>query len=543
MTRAAGGRSLGPTLAAFAGGVLAASAHPPIGFVPGLFGYALLLLALESPSPRPWRSAVLRGWAGGAGYIGASTPWIVEPFMVDAAAHAWQAPFAVVGMAGGVGLLWGLGAGLHRALAPRRGPGRVLAFAAAFAAAEWLRGHLFTGFPWNLPGETFRAGVALSQGVALFGAYGFSFVVLLAGAAPAALSRRIGGGAERLLAPACAVVLVGAVGLWGEARLAAAPAPASALRVRAVQPDLPEPPAWTPALLAAALDRYTALTAAPPPGAARAPDLVVWPEGALPTSLNQALDPAGDVAAPIAASLRPGQTLVLGGARAEAPVAGARWFNTLAAVRGGPGGLAVEGVYDKHHLVPFGEYLPLAPVLGGLGLRKLISVAADFSPGPPPRPLDLPGVGRVQPLICYEALFPGLARGGGGVRPSLLLNISDDAWFGRDIGPWQHFNLASHRAIEEGLPMVRATPTGVSGVIDAYGRPLGLLAPGRRGVVDAPLPPPAPPTPYARWREGPLALILLAAAAAKLMSSVRHSRNDKDRAGRYAVARTSEGPP
>ena len=484
----------GPALLALAGGVLAALAHPPFGFLPGVFGYALVLWALDRPARRRWGSAFRRGWASGVGYLGVSTLWIAEPFLIDAEAHAWQIPFAMAGVAGGIGLLWGVGGVLHRLFAWRGGrAGSVLAFAAAFSLAEWLRGHILTGFPWDLPGETFRAGSALSQGAALVDVYGLTPVVLLAGAAPVLLWGGERDARRRMAVLAGAAILIGGVGLWGEARLRAPAAPAAAapVRVRVVQPDLPEPPSWSPEVLQRALDRYTALTAAAPPDG-RIADLVVWPEGALPAPLDVLLDPAGEPHRRIAAALRPGQILLTGAARAESAGPDARWFNTLAALRRTPDGLVLEGLYDKHHLVPFGEYLPWPSLLGRLGLRKLVSVAADFSAGPPPRPLRLSSGVLLQPLICYEALFPGLAKATA-ERPRLLLNISDDAWFGRDMGPWQHLNLASHRAIEAGLPMVRATPTGVSAVIDAQGRPVRLLPPGRAGVIDANVPAPSPP--------------------------------------------------
>ena len=152
----------------------------------------------------------------------------------------------------------------------------------------------------------------------------------------------------------------------------------------------------------------------------------------------------------------------------------------------------------------FGEYMPMDKVLGAIGFKKLVHVGGDgFTPGPAPRPLSVPGAPRMQPLICYESLFPGFARAGAlasGLRADWIVNVSNDAWFGRTSGPWQHLNLASYRAIEEGLPIVRATPTGVSAVIDAYGRVLpGKLLPlGAFGVIDAPLPARLEQTPFGR---------------------------------------------
>ena len=510
----------GPALLAFAGGAAAALANPPFGLLPGVFGYAAVLLALEAPARGRFWPAFRRGWAAGTGYLSVSTLWVCEPFLIDAAAHAWQIPFALLWCGAGIGLLWGLGGVLYRLLWGEGrgvGPGALLAFAAAFGAAEWLRGNLFTGFPWDVVGETFRAGSALSQGAALVGAYGLTPVVFAVGAAPAVLRGR---GPGRMATLAVAVALVGGLGLWGEARLRAAPLPvADAPRVRVVQPDLPEPKAWSPGIFDARLDRYLTLTRAPHAG--RPADLVVWPEGALPIPVSDLLAPSSAVPAALSGALRPGQRLVFGANRTASAGARTLYFNTLVAVAPTPGGVAVEATYDKHHLVPFGEYLPLRWLFDPLGFGKVLSVPGDFTAGPPPRPLRL-GEIWVQPLICYEALFPDLAWGDGRRRAAVLLNISDDAWFGRWMGPWQHLNLASHRAIEEGLPMVRATPTGVSAVIDAYGRPgADLLAPGREGVIDAALPPPAPPTLYSRVRSLAFWLVELTATLGCLLLGLR----------------------
>jgi apolipoprotein N-acyltransferase len=200
------------------------------------------------------------------------------------------------------------------------------------------------------------------------------------------------------------------------------------------------------------------------------------------------------------------------------------YFNSLLALRRGPQGLEPLALYDKYRLVPFGEYLPLARYLAPLHVEQLVHIGDGFSHGPRPRAVDLEGAPPVQPLICYEALYPGFTRAGviaSGVQPAWIVNVSDDAWFGGTYGPLQHLNLASYRAIEEGLPIIRATPTGVSAVVDALGRsPRRLrLAQGKAGVIDAPLPSALPPTPFDRWGEGPFALMLFASLVAAVLAS------------------------
>jgi apolipoprotein N-acyltransferase len=288
-------------------------------------------------------------------------------------------------------------------------------------------------------------------------------------------------------------------GLWifGAARLSGASQRATDTLVRVVQPDVPQSSKWTAASFRGIVQRYVNLTARP---GARLPDVVVWPEGALPADIADLLSPDSWVAPAIAQSLAPGETLLMGAYRSEpGPHGTVKYFNSLVGLQRSGAGLKIVSDYDKHRLVPFGEYLPFDGLMTKLGVKALTHLGDSTSPGPPPEPQKIPGAPEVQPLICYEGLYPSLARDGP-VRPGWLLNVSNDAWFGPTSGPLQHFNLASYRAIEGGAPMVRATPTGVSAVIDAYGRPRPDAELGEResGVIDALLPAAAPPTLYSR---------------------------------------------
>lgn len=500
-----------PRLLALVAGLAAALAHPPFGLLPGLLGYALLLRCLDQPAARPLRSAFLRGWLAGLGYFAVGCWWIVEPFMVDAANQGWMAPIALPMMAAGLALFWGL-AGLAYRLSLARGPGRVLVFAGCLALFEWLRGHVLTGFPWDLPGESWRAGSAPSQAAALVGAYGLTWITVALAAAPAVLFDR-----TRLRAKAFAAVLIAGLASLlyavGAARLARAPATSAAAPViRVVQADIDQKTKWRPENLPAIFETYLDLTRRP---AATAPDLVIWPEGALPAVIDDLLAPGSPYASRLRDAVAPGQTLLLGVNRAQPkPDGDDAYFNSLIGLRRDADGLRVTAVYDKYRLVPFGEYLPLGALATRVGFRSLVHMPDDFSAGPLPRPLTPEGAPSVQPLICYEALFPGFTRQAArreGFRPAWILNVSNDAWFGATSGPLQHLNLASYRAIEEGLPIVRATPTGVSAVIDAFGRiqPNARLGLGELGVIDARLPPKLAPTPYVKLGDAPFGLMLL----------------------------------
>jgi apolipoprotein N-acyltransferase len=485
-----------PRGAAIAAGLAAAFAHPPFGFLPGLLGYAVMLWLCDRAGPeRPRRSAFFRGWLAGAAYFSVSTWWIGEAFFVDAADQGWMAPFAVAGMAGGLALFWGAAAALYRTLAPTDAL-RLLVFAGALAGCEWLRGHVLTGFPWDLPGETWRAGSAPSQFASVVGAYGLTWITLAIAAAPGLGLRARGAQAALGLAAVALAGLYG-FGAWRLAGAAAGPGPNAPI-VRVVQPDTPELAQYDAAAFANVLKRNLDLTRQP---AARPPSVIIWSEAGLPAAMQDYLAPGTWTLAQIEAALQPGQTLITGGYRVQ-PAApgeyapdGMVYHNSLIALTRTATGVTITGLYDKHRLVPFGEYLPFDRELAPLGVKQLVHLGEGFTPGPAPRPISPPGVPPVQPLICYESLFPGFTHAAAvraGVRPGWIVNVSDDAWFGVTSGPWQHLNLASYRALEEGLPMVRATPTGISAVVDAYGRTLPgkQLGQGAYGVIDAALPSP-----------------------------------------------------
>jgi apolipoprotein N-acyltransferase len=508
---------------ALAAGVAAGLAHPPFGLLPGLLGYALLLWLLDADTPRPLRSGFFRGWLAGVGYFAVCVWWVVEPFMVDAARQGWMAPFALLLLAGGLALFWGAAGLLYRLLKPS-GVLRVLVFAGALAGFEWLRGHILTGFPWDLPGESWAAGSAPSQAAAVVGAYGLSWITVAIAGAPGVL---LAPGPRRARISGAVVALAALSGLYahGALRLHGAQAAAEGPLVRVVQANIDQKEKWKPENLEAIFQSYLELTARP---AARRPDIVVWPEGALPAVIDELVAPGSPFVPRLVGAVAPGQTLIMGANRMEfGPDGKPGYFNSLVAFRRDAAALRVTGVYDKFRLVPFGEFMPLGEIATKVGFRSLVHMPEDFTAGPPPRPLILEGVPALQPLICYESLFPALTKRGAdlkGPRAAWILNASNDAWFGMTSGPLQHLNIATYRAIEEGLPIVRATPTGVSAVIDAYGR----IVPGKRlglgefGVIDAALPPALAPTPYARFGDLPFAAMVALSALAAVAGRLRN---------------------
>lgn len=481
-------RRIGVGLLALLAGSGAAFAHPPWSIWLGLLGYPLLMGLSERATDT--RAAFGLGWLAGFAYFMIGCWWVAEAFLVNPD-QAWMAPFAASLLPAGLALFWGAATAAYRRLGARQGVERVFLFVALFGLFEWLRGHILTGMPWNPAGATWAAGSAPSQIAAYIGVYGLGLVTVLSVSVLA-----LAFGPDRWKVKAGYLVFGGVLlaGLFvgGVARLSLAEPALTPTVVRVVQPDVDQQAKWEPDQFEAVVRRYINLSASQ---TGAKPDIIIWPEGALPITANEAFE--SWVGQAMDQALEPGQTLIAGFSRAE-PGAGdePRYYNSLFVLHD-DGQLRISGVYDKYRLVPFGEYLPLGQLMSVTGIRSLVHVPADFSSGPRPRALDLPGAPRAQPLICYESLYPGFTSSEGG-RPGWIINISNDAWFGRSSGPRQHLNLAAYRAIETGLPMVRSTPTGISALIDPWGRVGPRLDPGESGTLDVRLPQPAPVPLYAK---------------------------------------------
>ncbi|MFN3229182.1 MAG: apolipoprotein N-acyltransferase [Asticcacaulis sp.] len=498
-------------VSALVAGAFAALVHQPFGFLPGLLAYPALLWMLDRLTD-PGRASLIRafqiGWLSGFVYFLISCWWVAEAFMVDAESHAWMAPFAATLLPALLGVFWGLAFALYRlwiltwtaGQADRRGPAwRFVVFSLAFIGFEWLRGWAFGGFPWNPAGASWQAGSAMSQAAAYVGVVGLGLITLL-GMTGIAVVRP--GSDWRGFKPAFpGLLLLLLVFVGGAFRLhAAGPvvhpnADKALLTVRLIQPNIGQAAKWSPDHFAKVVETYLRLSTLPAQAPAhRRPDVIVWSEGAIPASANELFAPDSWTAPLIAGVMQPGQTLMMGAYRSHREAGQPlRWYNSLLVLQpleGRTGAAQVVGLYDKFRLVPFGEYLPLDELLTPLGVKELARIGDGYTAGLRPIPLRVPSVPIVQPLICYEGLYSGLARPPEGVRARWILNISNDAWFGPTSGPRQHFNLSAFRAIEEGLPMVRSTPTGISVVVDAYGRSLpgSTIALRKQGVIDVNVP-------------------------------------------------------
>ncbi|SIT12380.1 Apolipoprotein N-acyltransferase [Roseivivax lentus] len=453
-----------------------------------LGGALWLIRAAATPRQAGWTA-----WAFGAGYFGFSMSWLVEPFLVDAAVTGWMAPFALVLAAGGFALFWAWPAWVAARFSA---PWLIVPL---WALSELARAYMLTGFPWGMVGYVLAPTTAV-QWLAWIGPHGLNLLLLaLVALTVSALGQRD----WRAGLAAC----LGAAMLFGIgwARIAP-PAPEEGRPViRLVQPNAPQAEKWLPGRAQMFFERQIRATAAGPQ-----PDLILWPETALPMLLNhagEALRIVSDAAGPV--------PVLIGIQRAEAD----RYYNSSVLI--GPDG-AVRDTYDKHHLVPFGEYMPAAWLFRHIEVSGLAQRAEyGYSAGPGPRLIDLGDLGTALPLICYEAVFPQDV-GGAPARADMILQMTNDAWFGQWSGPYQHLMQARLRAIEQGLPVMRAANTGVSAVIDGQGRITARLGLGLSGHVDAAIPPPLPPTLYSRTGDWPILLCLLGLVALGVASLRRN---------------------
>jgi apolipoprotein N-acyltransferase len=485
----------------FAAGAASALAMPPVNAWPLMalgFGYALLRL---EAAPVRLRTQFADGWLFGAGYFAVSLHWIAFAFLVEAETYLWMMPFMLAALALGMALYWGIAAVAARLVA-REGLPLALAFAASLGIAEWLRGVLFTGFPWAAPGLAADGMGAVAQAASLVGMTGLTLMIALWAMLPAVLlaHRRWRLSAMFLLA---LLPAFWAFGAWRE--MLPEPPPAAGVKVRIVQPDIPQGEKWTSENARPIFDRLMALSRTGADGSDLSGiSIVVWPESALPFLVDESAEAARE----IAALLGEEQSLAMGAIRRDPKgVKGASFHNSLL-VFSGDG--AVSAHYDKWRLVPGGEFLPFEWLLEPLGFRRVVTVPGSFAAGGGPGTGRFPGAPDAAALICYEAVFPDFLYPRGR-RPGWLLNVTNDAWFGNSAGPYQHLAQARMRAIEEGLPVVRAANTGISAVIDARGRIVAKLDLGQAGQIDSPLPSALEATPYSRI--GSLWLALLAAVA------------------------------
>lgn len=447
-------------------------------------------------------AAFVIGWSFGFGFFVAGLYWIGAAFLVEADRFAFLLPLAVVALPAGLALFHGF-AIMVAWFFWSQGAMRLFAFAAALAGAEWLRGHILTGFPWNLIGYSLTGYLPTMQGAAYIGIYGMTILALIIFVSPATLGTpdsmpgRQASNRGRFAMPLLGLFLLAALALNGLQRIAGNPQVAMLpdVMLRIVQPNISQAEKWKIenrsrifADLVNLSDRATS------PGISGISDVthVIWPETAPPFLLEE----TPEALAAIAAMLPDGTHLVTGSIRREVGQDNSRsLFNSLVVIGSGA---EIISRYDKLRLVPFGEFLPFQNLLERFGFEQLTRIRGGFATGAGAALLAIPGLPATLAMICYEAIFGGEIVDPDN-RPGFLLNVTNDAWFGNTIGPYQHFRQSQLRAVEEGLPLVRAANTGISAIVDPYGRILNALPLSTVGVIDTGLPEALPQTIYARY--------------------------------------------
>ncbi|MEN8237300.1 MAG: apolipoprotein N-acyltransferase [Pseudomonadota bacterium] len=467
-------------------GALTALALPPIGGVPILFltfPRFLKLFSLQSGSNS--RQAFFIGWWFGFGFFVAGLYWIAFSLHVDLQRFFWLIPFAVLGIPAILAIYIGLITLITRFLRVQ-GLSRCLLFAVLWTGFEWIRGHFFFAFPWNLIGYSWDRFPSFLQLAAYVGIYGVSlvtvFLATLLNLWDEWKNRKL---ARSLMTTAFVLSLI-IWGIIGSMRLYdSAPSKFStkSTMIRLVQPNIEQKIKWRRDTAQAQFQHLLKLTTQPADDLwNKQPDIIVWPESAVPFFLDESQH-----ALNIIANVLPDNSILITGAPRRTfgePKPFTLWNSVFAINHQGE----IVGVYDKFHLVPFGEYLPLRKLLPTI--PKITEGTIDYSAAKGPQTLELPGLPPVSPLVCFEGIFPSEVTATQGPRPKWLLNITNDAWFGYTSGPFQHFASVRVRAIEEGLPLIRVANSGISGIIDAYGRVIATLGLNKNGVLNVLLPPP-----------------------------------------------------
>jgi apolipoprotein N-acyltransferase len=498
-------------IALLAGSLSALSMAPFNAWPVLLLSFPVMVWLIDGAGAGRWRgmpAAAMAGWWFGLGYFVPGLYWIGYAFLVDAPTFGWLMPFAVLGLPAYLALFTAFGFALARLLWTRDGS-RIIALAASLTVSEWLRGHVLTGFPWNAFGYALSEPLALAQTASLIGLWGLTFLSVAIFASPAVLIDGSSRGRRPWIAPFIALLLLVAMGIFGAVRLRLQPTTMVAnIRLRIMQPNLQQDVRFNYAAKAEVMQKYLSLSdraSGPLSTGVRDTSILIWPESAFPFFLTR--EP--DAMAEIADLLHDGTVLITGAVRAPDLPPGARITRAYNSIYVIDHDGSVLSVYDKLHLVPFGEYLPYQDWLERLGLQQLTKVEGGFIPGTRRRTLEIPNAPRALPLICYEAIFPGDVASRDD-RAGWIVNLTNDGWFGISTGPYQHLQQVRLRAIEQGLPVVRAANTGISAVIDPLGRIVARLGLGIEGVLDSSLPAAIPPTFYARAGDIPAAVLVIA---------------------------------
>ncbi len=480
-------------------GVFATFTLAPFYIFPFIIpAYGGLFLLVKNAATR--KRAFADGWWWGWGFYISGLYWFCIALLTDPEKFGWAIPFCLLGLNAIIAFYPAVACFLFNYLVrntsniKRKTVIDLLAFSTIWLLVEYARGHLFSGFPWNLAGYSFGFSAASLQLASVLGAYGLTFFTVLLGAAVAVIR------SNRIFV-FCIWGLFAVALFWGNMRLQNVPeAENTSVKLRLVQGNIKQNLKWDPQLMQKNLGEYVTLTQS---AGIENVGYVIWPETAVPFPLKTQTP----LTYHLGASMPPGVMLVTGGMRIEGDGDDSSFYNSVMAIANDG---KIIGNYDKHSLVPFGEFFPMRFLVPKS--IKLPVGDKDFSAGSGPQTMIWGELPPVSVLVCYEAIFPEFAVDSDN-RPQWLLNVTNDAWFGMSSGPYQHFEMARMRAVEQGLPLVRVANTGITAYIDEYGRIKQHLGLGEQGILDVKLQKTRlDSTTYTRYGQGFLIITLCFAA-------------------------------
>lgn len=480
-------------------GLLAVFALAPFHIWP-LYAIAIwgLMIALDDSkkSPKPLKSAFWRAFIFGFAHFALGMFWVGQAFLVDAKKFAWLIPFAMSALPAYIGLYYGLAGLLYSKFAPKSA-NRVFWFAFCFGAIEYLRSILFTGLPWNLSAYIWQAGGIISQSGALIGPFGVGILTILIFASLNVIRE----GKSKSILILNIIIIAASIG-FGAWRLATPVQNNSEIKIAVGQAGFSQKDLWDSANRESVINNYIGQLNTK---TAQDANIIVWPEGAFPFDLFSDDEALSKINPLIANKL-----LIVGAPHADF-VDPNKYFNSIGFLTGNNDRYpTLLSTYDKFHLVPFGEYLPLRPLFNALGISSLVAYGTDFTKGESPKNIKIGNFPNIDPRICYEIIFPHFNNSQ--VKSDMIVNVSVDAWYGDYLGPDQHYNQARWRAIEEGLPLIRAASGGWSGVIDSYGRPISQFRNGN-SIISVILPNKLTQTPYSKHSDAIFLLLMVVFAA------------------------------
>lgn len=453
----------------------------PWGFWPamiaGFGGFYFLMTKMKTR-----RAVFAAGWLFGFGYFSCGLWWIANALLVPGNPFSWVWPLAIAGLPAMLAFFPALAAYVAARFSDLKTIPGFLLFIALMGISEWLRGHVFTGFPWNLYGYAWNGWAAMMQNDAWAGPYMLTLLTVFWAALPAFLYVSDESAKRKAAAATLAALLFTGCLTFGQWRLSGPdPGTNDNVNLLIVQPNIRQDEKWDNSKAGENLYNLSLLSGAQNDDGGKT-TLILWPETAI--TADALINPqARAIIRPALESYAGPVYLLTGLLRFETKTDKEVYFNSVAAIGRG---LGIAAVYDKSHLVPFGEYIPFQKIMPFGPFVRL----EGFTQGQGPQTLELSGIPAFSALVCYEIIFPGAVVSRKGPRPEFILNVTNDAWYGDSPGPRQHFMQARFRAIEEGLPVVRSANTGISGLIDPYGRPLLTIGIDSRGAERISLPKP-----------------------------------------------------